>query len=100
MRVTIIPVSYSQDAEGRNVATQGTQYSKWAKVEQDSENRALAQGEITYSKTYTITMLFEASRALSDKSLLVYNGETMAVQSITRINEGMIYWEEIKAYTE
>jgi SPP1 family predicted phage head-tail adaptor len=98
-RITINRYEFQQNSYGGNIAAPVLSWQLWAKVEPTAGNRSLDQAQINYSKTFRITVRAEVSRPLFNTDEVVYLGNVLIVNSITREAEGRVNFLIMDTYT-
>ena len=98
-RITINRYEFSQNSAGGNIALPLSSWDLWAKVETTNGSRALDNAQVSYSKTFRVTVRAELSRPIYSDDEIVYLNDRLIIQSITRQKEGRVDLLEISAYT-
>jgi SPP1 family predicted phage head-tail adaptor len=98
-RITINHYTHSQDAAGGDIMQLPPDaHDIWAKVEPTSGNKSLDNAQLSYSKSFRITIRSEQSRPVYNEDEIIYLGDKLTIQSITRQNEGHVNFLLINAY--
>lgn len=97
-RIDVLQYTSGQDDRGGNITTSMSQFSMWAKVENTSGNRALDNAQITYSKSFRITVRHERSRPIRETNEILYEGEKLVIHNITKEDQGRVNFLVIDAY--
>lgn len=97
-RIKVLKYSFGQDHAGGNIKTLLTSFDMWATVEPTNGNRSLDNLQITYLKSYRLTVRDEVSRPLYENDEIVYENNLFSIQSITRQKEGRSNYLKIDVY--
>lgn len=83
-----------QDAGGGNTVTSVSEYKMWADIENRDGRLITSEGQRQWPYNYKITVRYETSRPITTKQTVRYEGVILAINSVTRVREGM-RWENI-----
>jgi SPP1 family predicted phage head-tail adaptor len=98
-RITINRYVFAQDPGGGNIASPLASWMIWAKVETSSGSKTLDNAQVSYTKAFRIKIRTEKSRPLMNTDEIIYLGNNLIIQSITREDEGRENFLNIEAYT-
>jgi head-tail adaptor len=98
-KITVHKYTFGQDQAGGNTKTLLTSYEMWAKVEENSENRALDNLQVSYLSSWRVTLRHEATRPLYENDEIMYDSNLFSIHSITRKNEGRVNYLEVNVHS-
>lgn len=89
-------------SQGPGGGTQGAvtfEYEMWADIEERDGSSFKDQSQRQTSYNYLVKVRFERTRPITTKQFVVYENKRLAINSVTRVREGMRWENHLRCST-